>query len=207
MNHFACSATPFGSRRTSWRAAPRSCRPSFLGRLRGFSEPPLSQLCAELEAHATPGLCPLWPSLTRPGGALLRTLEGHGGWVNAVALSGDGRTAVSGSDDKTLKVWDVATGKELRTLEGHGALVNAVALSGDGKTAVSGSSDRTLKVWDVATGKELRTLDGHGGWVNAVALSGDGRTGGLRLRRQDVEGVGRGDREGAPHPRRPRRPW
>ena len=111
--------------------------------------------------------------------------------MNAVALSGDGKTAVSGSDDKTLKVWDVATGKELRTLEGHGGWVNAVALSGDGRTAVSGSSDKTLKVWDVATGKELRTLEGHGdcGECGGVERGREDRR--LRLRRQDVEGVGR----------------
>jgi WD40 repeat protein len=90
-------------------------------------------------------------------------------------LSGDGRCAVSASSDKTLKVWDVETGRELHTLQGHTNRVRGAALSGDGRRAVSASSDNTLKVWDVETGHELRTLRGHTGFVNSVALSGDGR--------------------------------
>ena len=78
--------------------------------------------------------------------------------VNGVALSGDGRLAVSASGDKTLKVWEVESGRELRTLAGHTDLVNGVALSGDGRLAVSASGDQTLKVWEVESGRELRTL-------------------------------------------------
>ena len=77
-----------------------------------------------------------------------------------MALSGDGRRAVSASWDQTLKVWDVETGRELRTLQGHTGVVNGVALSGDGRRAVSASADNTLKVWDVETGRELRTPPG-----------------------------------------------
>ncbi len=55
-------------------------------------------------------LVPRRGSLTAPGGPLIRTLEGHGGWVNAVAVTPDGGRAVSGSEDKTLKVWDLASG-------------------------------------------------------------------------------------------------
>ena len=68
-----------------------------------------------------------------------RTLGGHGYWVNAVAVTPDGRTAVSGSDDTTVRVWDLATG-QARTLEGHGGSVTAVAVTRDGGTAVSGST-------------------------------------------------------------------
>ena len=56
-----------------------------------------------------------------------------------MAVSGDGRLAVSGSADKTLKVWELASGRELRTLAGHTDGVNAVAVSGDGRLAVSAS--------------------------------------------------------------------
>jgi WD40 repeat protein len=62
-------------------------------------------------------------------GRELRTLQGHSDRVYGVALSGDGRLAVSASSDRTLKVWDVGSGRELRTLEGHSGLVHAVALS------------------------------------------------------------------------------
>ncbi len=76
------------------------------------------------------------------------TLKGHAGTVKAVVVTSDGK-AISGSWDKTLKVWDVESGEELRTLEGHTGVVNAVALTSDGKKAISGSYDKTLKVWDV----------------------------------------------------------
>ena len=103
-----------------------------------------------------------------------RTLEGHGGWVLAVAVTPDGRTAVSGSRDGTVRVWDLASG-QARTLEGHGGWVIAVAVTPDGRTAVSGSTDGTVRVWDLASG-QARTLEGHGGAVDAVAVTADGRT-------------------------------
>jgi hypothetical protein len=94
--------------------------------------------------------------------------------VNSVSLSGDGRFALSGSRDNTLKLWEVATGKCLRTFEGHTSSVNSVSLSGDGRFALSGSRDNTLKLWEVATGQCLRTFEGHTHWVTSVSLSGDG---------------------------------
>ena len=69
-----------------------------------------------------------------------------------MALTPDGRLAVSASEDYTLKVWDVTSGQELRSLAGHTREVNAVALTPDGRLAVSASDDKTLKVWDVASG-------------------------------------------------------
>jgi len=122
-----------------------------------------------------PWLRPLRPSLTAPGGPLIRTLEGHADSVRALALTPDGKRAVSGGDDHTLKVWNLESGRELRTLEGHAGWVRAVALTPDGKRAVSGSDDRTLKVWDLESGRELRTLEGHADSVRAVALTPDGK--------------------------------
>jgi WD40 repeat protein len=77
---------------------------------------------------------------------------GHIGGVRSVGLSGDGRRAVSGSADKTVRMWDVDTGHCLRTLEGHKHPVLSVGLSGDGRRAISGSEDKTVRVWDVETG-------------------------------------------------------
>ena len=100
--------------------------------------------------------------------------HGHTSAVNAVAVTPDGRRAVSASGDHTLKVWD-CSGRELRTLAGHSGSVNAVAVTPDGQRAVSASSDQTLKVWDLDSGRELRTLAGHLSWVNAVAVTPDGQ--------------------------------
>src|SRR5215468_9521678 len=138
--------------------------------------PCVLEFVGKLEQRAPcPWLRPLWPSLDTPGGPLLRTLEGHADWVNGVAVSGDGRLAVSASADKTLKVWEVESGRLLRTLEGHADEVNGVAVSGDGRLAVSASDDQTLKVWEVESGRLLRTLEGHADWVTGVAVSRDGR--------------------------------
>jgi WD40 repeat protein len=89
------------------------------------------------------------------------TLTGHSGYVRSVAYSPDGKHLVSGSSDKTVKVWDSQTGKEECTLTGHSDFVRSVAYSPDGKHIVSGSDDRTVKVWDSQTGKEVNVLVCH----------------------------------------------
>ncbi len=109
------------------------------------------------------------------GVTLRRVLRGHSGEVYALAVTPDGRQVVSGSQDKTLKVWDLEIGSELRTLSGHSGAVWAVAVTPDGRQVVSGSGDKTLKVWDLETGSELHTLSGHSDWVNAVAVTPDGQ--------------------------------
>ncbi|MBU7584184.1 MAG: trypsin-like peptidase domain-containing protein [Nostoc sp. TH1S01] len=96
--------------------------------------------------------------------------------VNSVAISPDGRTLASGNNDKTIKIWNVATGQEIRTLNGHSEAVWSVAISPDGRTLASSSLDATIKIWNIATGQEIRTLNGHSAWVNSVAISPDGRT-------------------------------
>ncbi len=96
--------------------------------------------------------------------------------VNSVAISKDGKTIVSGSNDNSVKIWDRATGKLLKTLEGHTDDVTSVAISKDGKTIVSGSYDNSVKIWDRATGKLLKTLEGHTSIVTSVAISKDGKT-------------------------------
>jgi WD40 repeat protein len=117
----------------------------------------------------------LHPALYPPGTALIRTLEGHSDSVYCVAMSPDGRRTISASLDRTLKVWDLETGRELRTLQGHSDSVYGVAVSPDGRRAVSASSDKMIKVWDLETGRELRTLQGHSDSVISVAVSPDGR--------------------------------
>ena len=110
-----------------------------------------------------------------------KTLEGHGSEVTSVAFSPDGKTLASGSNDDTIRLWDVVTGAEVRTFIGHTAQVNSVAFSPDGKTLASGSGSwgndgNTIRLWDVVTGTEMQMLEGHTGGVSTVAFSPDGST-------------------------------
>ncbi len=100
---------------------------------------------------------------------------GHTDSVRSVVWSPDGQRALSGSNDKTLRVWDAETGSCLRVLEGHTANVSSVAWSPDGRRVLSGSNDKTLRMWDIETGCCLRVLEGHSANVLSVAWSPDGQ--------------------------------
>ena len=146
------------------------------GRLVGSEDAAIQSLLGSAkESMVSPWLRALTASLTPPGGPLLRTLTGHSKSVYAVAVTPDGRCAVSASEDQTLKLWDLESGAELRTLTGHGSGVTAVAVTADGRRAVSGSWEGTLKVWDLESGAELRTLAGHRYGVTRVSVTADGR--------------------------------
>ncbi len=79
----------------------------------------------------------------------------------SVAFSPDGTRIASGSTDKTVRLWDAASGDLLETLTGHEGTVSSVVFSPDGTRIVSGSVDQTVRLWDTASGELLATLTGH----------------------------------------------
>jgi hypothetical protein len=97
------------------------------------------------------------------------------GPVTAMAVTPDGRFAVSGSADATLRVWELATGRPQATLPGHTGPVTTVAVTPDGRFAVSGSADAILRVWDLTTDERSATLPAHMSPVKAVAVTPNGR--------------------------------
>jgi hypothetical protein len=110
-----------------------------------------------------------------PAPAPARRFEGHTGPVICLAISPDGRRALSGSADLTVRLWDLATGQELGRLDGHTGEVAAVAFSADGRRAASGGEDRTVRLWDLKTGGALGCFRGHTEKVRSVAFSPDDR--------------------------------
>ena len=80
-------------------------------------------------------------------------LSGHTDEVNSVTFTSDGRSLVSGSDDETVKLWDMQTGGAIRTFSGHTALVCSVSISVDSATIASASHDGTIRLWNTQTGE------------------------------------------------------
>ena len=104
-------------------------------------------------------------------GSQVAVLSGHSSWVTSLAFSSDGILLVSGSHDRTVKLWDIQTGGVIKTLHGHTGFVFSVSISPDGTTLASGSADRSIHLWDVQKGVCLYVIGTHTARVNSVSFS------------------------------------
>jgi len=107
-------------------------------------------------------------------GKHIRDLKSNQSYVNSAVFSPDGKTILTGLDDKTAILWDTITGSPISAFEGHTDEVNSVAFSPDGKKIVTGSSDHTAKLWITKTGQLIKTFQHHSGGIKCVAFSPDG---------------------------------
>jgi WD40 repeat protein len=118
------------------------------------------------------GMAKIWDGMT--GGTEIRTFSGHAGPVHSAALSPDGTKVLTGSEDKTARLWNAATEDGITTFTGHTSAVYSVAFSRDGTKVLTGSADYTAKLWNASTGDLITTFSGHAGPVYSAALSPDG---------------------------------
>ena len=101
----------------------------------------------------------------------MSVFSGHTDYVNSVSFSLDETFLVSGSDDKTVKLWDVQTGGVIRTLQGHTDWVRSISVSPDQNVVASGSRDKTIRLWNAQTGNCYCLIDGFSDTVNSISFS------------------------------------
>jgi WD40 repeat protein len=115
----------------------------------------------------------LW---SKPTWHLQQTIEAHGDWVRCLSFTPDGTQLVSGSFDKTIKLWQVEIGQLVHTFTDSLKGVFALAVSPDGKRLASGSWDETIALWNLESGTWIQNLTQHQSSVRSLAISPDGQT-------------------------------
>ena len=131
------------------------------------------QVAALRTVHRRPRLLNCWPPPDLPDPALLRVLTGHTGKLLAAAMTPDGSWLATGSDDRTVRIWDTATGQTRIILSSTSDWVAAIAIAPDGRWLATCSPDGILRIWDSDTW-ETRATSADVGIVAALAVAPDG---------------------------------
>jgi WD40 repeat protein len=132
----------------------------------GSGRPSMSESTSSAEND-----CIVWDLNT---GQSINTLKGHKREVVSVAITPDGKSAISCAKDKTCIVWDLLTGHLVNTLKGNDSSVTSIDITPDGTLAISGSMNNTCIIWDINSGQTIKKLTGHTRPVRAVAITPDG---------------------------------
>lgn len=101
--------------------------------------------------------------------------NGHTAGISTVAIHPDGKRCISGSEDNTMKIWDMENGNCLCTFRGHDGGVTRIAIHPDGKHCITGSGNGVLKVWDIESGTCLYALKGHNRDITVILIHPDGK--------------------------------
>jgi WD40 repeat protein len=148
--------------------------PQLLGRLGGLDEQVIVRLLQDLRGQVrSPWIEPLWPTLQRPGGPLIWSLEGHEAGAFSVAVTPDGRRAVVGTAQGTVILWDLGSGQRVQRFRGPEGWAFGVAVTVDCSYVAGAFGEHGVVAWDVDSGKSVATLPGDVCTASAVAFTPD----------------------------------
>ncbi|BAY09356.1 nSTAND1 domain-containing NTPase [Calothrix sp. NIES-2098] len=117
------------------------------------------------------GIIKIWGN----NGEFIKSLSGNKQIIYAVDFSLNSQIIAAASDNKTIKLWNIANTSLLQTLTGHTARVTSISFSPDGKMLASGSADKTIKLWQLPDAKLLQTFKGHTDAITSISFSADGK--------------------------------
>lgn len=100
----------------------------------------------------------------------------HSDWIRAAEIAPDGNTLVTAADDKTVRAWDLSTGRSTAVFEGHQGAVCCLKISQDGRQIVSGAEDCNIRIWNLSSGRCDSIITGHDGAITSIDISSDGKS-------------------------------